>query len=208
MARIIDELKTIKQEIDSVSAAQSIMQYFDEMDLDDDEKNKRIAVATDFQRFFMNLFLLLATEEVSREYVINRISEEYVRILDRYDLRPNMGHIDRLAETIADNTLANLDKEYYTSVDRSVKIAETETNNSSNYEELQEAIDSGFTQKTWITMKDNKVRNTHVALDGATIGIDEFFHVGEAEMLYPCDEINGFNYPEELNGCRCTISYS
>ena len=206
--RILDELKNIRQELDSLSATQSIIQYFDEMNLDDEEKNKRIAVATDFQRFFMGLFLLLVTAEVTREEIIEQISDEYIRILDRYDLRPNMGHIDRLAETIADNTLANLDKEFYTSVERSISIAETETNNSSNYDDLQEAIESGFTQKTWITMRDNRVRDTHVVLDGATIGIDELFQVGNAEMRFPCDEELAFDSPEETVGCRCTISYS
>lgn len=206
--RILDELKNIRQELDSLSATQSIIQYFDEMNLDDEEKNKRIAVATDFQRFFMGLFLLLVTAEVTREEIIEQISDEYIRILDRYDLRPNMGHIDRLAETIADNTLANLDKEFYTSVERSISIAETETNNSANYDDLQEAIESGFTQKTWITMRDNRVRDTHVVLDGATIGIDELFQVGNAEMRFPCDEELAFDSPEETVGCRCTISYS
>ena len=206
--RILDELKNIRQELDSLSATQSIIQYFDEMDLDDEEKNKRIAVATDFQRFFMGLFLLLVTAEVTRDEIIEQISDEYIRILDRYDLRPNMGHIDRLAETIADNTLANLDKEFYTSVERSISIAETETNNSANYDDLQEAIESGFTQKTWITMRDNRVRDTHVVLDGATIGIDELFQVGNAEMRFPCDEELAFDSPEETVGCRCTISYS
>lgn len=206
--RILDELKNIRQELDSLSATQSIIQYFDEMDLDDEEKNKRIAVATDFQRFFMGLFLLLVTAEVTRDEIIEQISDECIRILDRYDLRPNMGHIDRLAETIADNTLANLDKEFYTSVERSISIAETETNNSANYDDLQEAIESGFTQKTWITMRDNRVRDTHVVLDGATIGIDELFQVGNAEMRFPCDEELAFDSPEETVGCRCTISYS
>ena len=206
--RILDELKNIRQELDSLSATQSIIRYFDEMDLDDEEKNKRIAVATDFQRFFMGLFLLLVTAEVTREEIIEQISDEYIRILDRYDLRPNMGHIDRLAETIADNTLANLDKEWYTSTDRSIKIAETETNNSANYEELQEAIDSGYTLKTWETQNDEKVRITHQEVNGLTIPIEDYFLVGEAELLYPCDEVNGWNNPEELNNCRCVVKYS
>lgn len=206
--RILDELKNIRQELDSLSATQSIMQYFDEMDLDDEEKNKRIAVATDFQRFFMGLFLLLVTVEATRDEIIEQISDEYIRILDRYDLRPNMGHIDRLAETIADNTLANLDKEWYTSADRSIKIAETETNNSANYEELEIAKENGFTQKTWNTMRDNHVRATHVPLDGMTIGIDELFQVGDAEMRFPCDEEYAFDYPNEIANCRCHCTYS
>lgn len=206
--RTFDELKSIRTELDELSAAREIEQYFSEMDLPEEEIELRIQVANDFQRFFRNLFLLMLTGEALREKYIDDIRSEYIRICDRYDLIPNMVHIDRLAETIVDNTLQNIDTEWYTSIGRSVNIAETETNNSANYDDLQDAIESGLTQKTWVTMRDNKVRDTHVALDGATIGIDELFQVGDAEMRFPCDEEVAFDYPEEIVNCRCTISYS
>lgn len=206
--RTFDELKSIRTELDELSAAREIEQYFSEMDLPEEEIELRIQVANDFQRFFRNLFLLMLTGETLREKYIDDIRSEYIRICDRYDLIPNMVHIDRLAETIVDNTLQNIDTEWYTSIGRSVNIAETETNNSANYDDLQDAIESGLTQKTWVTMRDNKVRESHVVLDGATIGVDELFQVGDAEMRFPCDEELAFDYPEEIVGCRCTISYS
>ncbi len=206
--RQFDELKRIRSEIDALSATREIEQYFSEMDLPDEEIELRIKVANDFQRFFHNLFLLMLTGEALREKYIDDIRNEYIRICDRYDLIPNMAHIDRLAETIVDNTLQNIDNEFYTSIGRSVNIAEAETNNSANYDDLQDAIGNGYTQKTWITQKDPKVRETHAVLDGMTIGIEEFFQVGNAEMLYPCDELNGFDYPEEINNCRCVCVYS
>lgn len=206
--RQIDELKSIRKELDELSATQEIAKYFEEMELPSEEIELRIKVANDFQRFFRDLFLAMLAGEGLRESYINDIRNEYIRICDRYDLIPNMAHIDRLAETIVVNTLQNIDTEYYTSIGRSISIAECETNNSANYDDLQDAINNGYTQKTWVTMRDNKVRETHVALDGATIGINEFFQVGNAEMLYPCDELNGFDYPEELVGCRCTVLYS
>lgn len=206
--RQLDELKSIRKELDEVSALREIERYFEEMELPDDEIEKRIRVASDFQRFFYGLFLTMLAGEALRQDYINDIRNEYLRICDRYDLRPNMNHIDRLSETIVDNTLENIDTDFYTSIGRSINIAECETNNSANYEELQEAIENGFTQKTWITMRDNKVRDTHVVLDNTTIGIDEFFQVGEAEMLFPCDEENGFDHPEEINNCRCVCIFS
>lgn len=206
--RTFDELKSIRTELDELSAAREIEQYFSEMDLPEEEIELRIQVANDFQRFFRNLFLLMLTGETLREKYIDDIRSEYIRICDRYDLIPNMVHIDRLAETIVDNTLQNIDTEWYTSIGRSVNIAESETNNSANYDDLQDAIESGLTQKTWVTMRDNKVRDTHVAVDGATIGIDELFQVGDAEMRFPCDEELAFDYPEEIVGCRCTVLYS
>lgn len=206
--REFDELKKIRDELDEVSATQEIAKYFEEMDLPDEEIEKRIRVANDFQRFFRALFLVMLASEVGREQYIQQIRDEYIRICDRYDLRPNMEHINRLAETIVDNTLLNLNNAYYTSIGRSVTIAETETNNSANYEDLQQAKDEGCTQKTWNTMQDNKVRSSHLEIDGMTIGIDELFPVGSAEMRFPCDEELAFDYPEEIANCRCIATYS
>lgn len=206
--RQIDELKSIRKELDELSASQEIARYFEEMDLPSEEIDLRIKVANDFQRFFRGLFLAMLVGEGLRESYINDIRNEYIRICDRYDLIPNMAHIDRLAETIVDNTLQNIDTEYYTSIGRSINIAECETNNSANYDDLQDAINNGYTQKTWVTMRDNKVRETHTAIDGATIGIDELFQVGNAEMRFPCDEELAFDYPEEISNCRCTVIYS
>jgi uncharacterized protein with gpF-like domain len=206
--RQFDELKRINKELDEVAVAQEIAKYFEEMDLPSEEIELRIRIANDFQRFFQNLFFLMLTGEALREKYINDIRNEYIKICDRYDLIPNMEHINRLAETVVDNTLQNIDKEFYTSIGRTVSIAETETNSSANYDELQDMIANGMTQKTWQTMQDNRVRKSHAELDGVTIPIEDMFSVGNAEMLYPCDELNGFDYPEELVGCRCTCVYS
>lgn len=206
--RQIDELKAIRKELDELSATQEIAKYFEEMDLPSEEIELRIKVANDFQRFFRNLFLAMLVGEGLRESYINDIRNEYIRICDRYDLIPNTAHIDRLAETIVDNTLQNIDTEYYTSIGRSINIAECETNNSANYDDLQDAINNGYTQKTWVTQKDPKVRESHAVLDGMTIGIDELFDVGDAQMRFPCDEEYAFDSPQEINNCRCCILYS
>lgn len=206
--RQFDELKRIKKELDELAVSLEIINYFDEMDLPEEEIELRTKVASEFQRFFRNLFLVMATGEVIRESYIEDIRNEYIRICDKYGLTPNMSHIDRFAETIVDNTLQNINSDYYTSIERSITIAETETNNSANYDELQDMIAEGKTQKTWVTMRDKKVRDTHMAIDGMTIPIEEMFPVGNTEMLYPCDELNGFDSPEEIVGCRCTCVYS
>ena len=206
--RQFDELKSIRKELDLAFAKREIEKYFDEMELPKSEIEKRIRIAYDFQNFFVALFSAILLSEDSREQYISRIQREYTRICDKYDLRVNEPHINRLAETIVDNTMANIDTEWYTSTDRTIKIAETETNNSANYTELQEAKENGYTSKTWVTMNDNKVRATHRAVDGMTIGIDETFMVGNAEMRFPCDEEMAFEYPEELANCRCILTYS
>lgn len=58
----------------------------------------------------------------------------------------------------------------------------------------------GFTRKRWVTMHDDRVRETHAAADGQTVGLDEPFIVGGYPMMHPGDR----NAPvgETIN-CRC-----
>lgn len=59
--------------------------------------------------------------------------------------------------------------------------------------------------KTWQTQKDDRVRDSHVYLQGQTVGLDEEFYTYDGKhALYP----SGFNDPEEDVNCRCYLSYS
>lgn len=64
-----------------------------------------------------------------------------------------------------------------------------------------------YTKKTWHTALDEKVRMTHIALEGVTIPIDEPFHVGNSLMMMPLDTSLGADANEIIN-CRCTVEYS
>lgn len=61
---------------------------------------------------------------------------------------------------------------------------------------------SGFTRKRWVTMHDDRVRETHAVADGQTVGLDEAFFVGGYPMQHPGDR----NAPigETIN-CRCVM---
>ena len=59
--------------------------------------------------------------------------------------------------------------------------------------------------KTWETVRDEKVRDTHAYLDGITIDIDnEFFTYDGDHALYP----GGFRKAENNVNCRCIIIIS
>ena len=60
--------------------------------------------------------------------------------------------------------------------------------------------ESGITHKKWITASDGNVRDTHRAINGEVLPIDELFIVGDTELLHPCDP-NGT--AEEVINCRC-----
>lgn len=116
-------------------------------------------------------------------------------------------YADRIAQDIHDSTMRHKNKDpYYLSEDRATFIGEDESCSLWNYEELQDAEEVGSQYKTWRTVGDNRVRDTHVDLEGETIPLDEPFDVGGYEMMVPRDpEVDA---PEETVGCRCWLTFS
>ena len=63
----------------------------------------------------------------------------------------------------------------------------------------------GRIMKTWVTMSDPKVRETHVYLEGMTIPVDKRFFTYDGDSArYPGD----FTDPNNNCNCRCEISLS
>lgn len=59
--------------------------------------------------------------------------------------------------------------------------------------------------KTWQTQKDDRVRDSHVYLQGQTVPLErDFYTYDNKHAKYP----SGFNDPEEDINCRCYLSYS
>lgn len=89
-------------------------------------------------------------------------------------------------------------------------IGRTETLSSLHQgrnEAFNQAIDTGAVQKsevrrTWETAHDNRVRESHVTMDGQEVGMDEPYITGDGiEIMYPVDP----NAPaSEIINCRCT----
>ena len=150
MARIIDELKAIKQEVDESAIRKAIIDFFDDMDVDDVEQRTRTAIS--LEQVFRNLFMLALAGEMARENLIDTLIREYSMVIIDSGYRPNYRHIERVCEDVVDNTLEKIDVPYMTSTDRSITIAETETNNTANYDGYEEAKAEGKTEKIWKTM--------------------------------------------------------
>ena len=205
-SRIIDELKTIKKSADEYAIRKAIIDFFDEMEVEDIDK--RTALALSLERIFRDMFYLAVIGEVSRERLIDQLITEYEMLVVASGYRANYSHIEQVCTDIVDNTIKGLETPYMTSTDRSITIAVNETNNLANNDELLEAKENGMTMKTWAAFHDNRTRETHKEVDGTTIPIDDMFQVGMAELMYPCDEINGYDNPEEVINCRCHLTYS
>lgn len=72
-------------------------------------------------------------------------------------------------------------------------------------EDTTDEIVNGINASTheWVSMGDEKVRETHADADGQEKPIDEAFEVGESLLMYPGDESLGAG-PEEIVNCRCS----
>ena len=123
-----------------------------------------------------------------------------------------MPPVDEVMNTVnakvAGKTWRERAEEYFSSggtVDDLIRIAETETHRDANTAALDTAKKAGATSKTWITMLDDRVRDTHDYLEGVTVGIDEEFYTYSGDHA-PAPGM--FGVPEEDINCRCELLFS
>lgn len=85
------------------------------------------------------------------------------------------------------------------------RIADTETHRIANTAALDTAKRAGATRKTWATMLDDKVRETHDYLEGMTVDIDDEFYT------YDGDHASApglFTLAQNNVNCRCELLFS
>ena len=83
------------------------------------------------------------------------------------------------------------------------RVAETDSVRIYNEAKLDTAKQLGATFKTWNTMEDNKVRDTHTLLDGVTAPIDGYFYTYTGAMAQAPGQ---FGDAAEDCGCRCWLT--
>ena len=85
-----------------------------------------------------------------------------------------------------------------------VRVAETDGHRVYNDGGFHGAKAVGAKAKTYCTMNDDKVRETHDYLEGMTVGIDEKFYTFDGDSaLYPGD----FESVQNNVNCRCWVTY-
>lgn len=188
----------------------SYEQYFGEMDLTDAEKKARMSLAEELEIIFLYYFLLLSDK--TKENYVQMIHDKYVEVANKFlKSKETPAYIEEYANILANETVDVTNKHdgevYYTSKDRAMMISANEANVLGNYRQQIEAVRSGKKYKTWMTMRDDKVRHTHMEVNGAKVGIFDAFIVGNSQMMYPKDTSLDAEM-EEIAGCRCTLHYS
>ena len=206
-----DELNIVNSE--QVVEKRNILpidKFFNEMYLAESEKRERKDLA---RKIFVILSAILTIVKVNetlgnshdtdyyKEYVTDNLKSVYEGLFGhKYDTQ-----IDTFASDFIDSTMRHIDTEYFTSDDRATVNAEQQTNAIYNRKQYDDAVKSGKTSKTWVTMHDQRVRKSHVAADGQTVDIDKPFMVGGEELDFPCDPLGSY---KNICNCRCTTVYN
>ena len=119
--------------------------------------------------------------------------------------------LDDVMETVdkkvAGKTWRERVEEYFSnggSVEDIVRIADTETHRIANESALTTAQKCGATSKTWVTMMDDKVRDSHVPLEGVTVPLDADFYTWDGDHA-PAPGL--FSMAENNVNCRCELKY-
>lgn len=187
--------------------------YFENMELSESEKKKRISLAEKIEDNFLPILIFLFTlkqygrtidwEEIRIRFEIGyrNAVQEIMNIDSQLDT-----YIKTFSYDVVDSTKRHESDFYYYSIDRATLISENESNTSLSYEEFLNAIDSGKTMKKWIDIRDKKERETHRKVGGTIKPITEPFLVGDSIMNFPRD----FSFSpsaREIVNCRCTIKY-
>lgn len=188
--------------------------YFSPMPITKEQKNKRKEIAEEIDdewAIFLALFLLALRE--NQRINAGRAADDHRRRLEEALKKAGVpddvvkSYLDNVDDPEVDVTEDRYeDGDRWTSPDRALDIALTGANIITHEWEYKNAVESGKTEKQWLTMKDERVRGTHVAVDNQILPIEEPFVVGGYLMMHPGDASLGAG-TEELANCRCGIDY-
>lgn len=89
---------------------------------------------------------------------------------------------------------------------RARTIARTETHMGAGYAMHSQASLIGYpVTKTWVSVEDERTRESHAALNNTTIPNDDYFFLEGESLLYPGDPMA--SAAANIN-CRCTLFYT
>lgn len=205
--REIDEINDLSE-----SNILSIKDYFDEMELTEEEKEQRKKFAYEMEDILLFIFALFSVmkqyDNLNKHYIISQLQTRYLDTVSKYINvdRYIEDYIKEFAIDTVNTTVKNEDKLYFTSDDRAVLIAENESHFTLNRKEYLDAVKSGKKKKQWVDVRDKKERKTHREVGGTVILIDQPFIVGNSLMMFATDHSLNAEAKELIN-CRCTTRY-
>ena len=202
--------------------------YFGEMKISDEQKRKRMELADKLEdEFLYILSLLFYAYPTIPPSIADELRDRYEQVLysqgiigdteiDDYiytsgiygDIRQRLrDHCEAFAFAAMAATMRHQEDPYFYSEDRAKYMAEDQSNYVYDNVDFFDAVEEGMAFKTWETVGDERVRNSHAEVEGLTIPIDEPFVLEGGMLMVPHDDSLGCA-DTELVGCRCSVSYS
>ena len=205
-----------------------IKKWFSEMRLPEQEIKDREEFAEEMKddvfRILALLFTILEMNRLEDIYFVKKqLSDSIIALFNNYTYPDSetLGYIEKYSSDFIDTTVSRtkllfgidvsdekllIPVAYWLSEDRATYNAENEANTLFNKEQFRQVKADGLLHKQWQTMKDERVRLTHVEVDNTILPIDVPFTVGDSLMMYPRDRSLGASADEIIN-CRCTCRY-
>ena len=194
-----------------------IHDYFENMQISEEEKEKRVRLANLLLADVLFLFALSKRKQ-DKQYLSEAFQKRYLSSVQKV-AEPDQKmqrYIRKVCDSIVDTTLkggslttskANKPQDpYVVSVDRATNVAENEANAILNGDEYITAVKNGCTKKRWKSYRDERVRADHADVDEQVVDISRPFRVGKYVMMYPEDDSLGAGL-EEIVNCRCSVEY-
>lgn len=188
-------------------------EYFDEMDLTDEEKEERKQFSREFEDVMLFIFSLFSVmnqyEYHNKQFITGQLRKRYSEIVSKFmDLDKYLeDYITQFSQETIDITIRHKDEKYYTSDDRAMLISENESHLAFSHKEFSDAVKSGKKFKRWMDIRDDRERKTHRKVGGTILPIKEPFVVGDSLMMHPKDSETYGAKAEEIVNCRCTAKY-
>ncbi len=167
-----------------------------------DSEAKSVREEEDIIDELLDLYLLAFYEgsnDAGKELMVD--VEPSVRDAENTINRPIEGKTFR--DRVRDYLSGNMGETTGTPAEAIARVAETDSVRIYNEAKLDTAKANGAKEKTWRTMEDNRVRDTHVLLDGVTVPIDGYFYTYTGAKAQAPSQ---FGDAAEDVGCRCWIT--
>lgn len=139
------------------------------------------------------------------EAYLNGVNEANTQLNGVAEARPER-FTEEALKPIAEKTFVDRLEEYAKTADIAsiYRVADTDSHRLYVTGELDAAIENGAATKTWHTMEDERVRDTHWPLEGVTVGINDVFATWDGDEAY---EPGGFGLPQNNCNCRCWLTF-
>ena len=201
-------------------------EYFDPMELTDEEKENRKEIAKEIRDailfWFSLLMLYYRYAIVDRDSLKTSLRSRLAQVVYNHSTADayTVQYLDTLTNSVFDTTMKDIDKQtqdayadgayeldrtYALSDERATFIGANEADSIGNREEWLKAIEEGKTHKTWKAFIDKRTRKDHEKMDGKRIPIKEYFKFPDCKGLYPHDEVH--LSAKQCVNCRCVAVY-